>query len=91
MRDPGVIIHRHTVVPATMRKKVLIKWYENGRTVGEAAVITGINNMAKSVIDHYKKNGCVDRKKRGSKRNSKLNASILNKIEQIIEENPCVT
>ncbi|XP_032949789.1 uncharacterized protein LOC117015302 [Rhinolophus ferrumequinum] len=72
---------------------VLIKCYKDGRTVNESAEISGINrNTAKSIIKQYNKNGGVLlEKKRGGKRTMKLNASLVNNIEQIIEENPCIT
>ncbi|XP_054985174.1 uncharacterized protein LOC101538233 [Sorex araneus] len=75
------------------KKSILIKCYEDGRTVNESAKISGINkNTAKSIIKRYNKNGGVlIEKKRGGKRNIKLNASILNRIGQIIEENPRIT
>nr|XP_019569667.1 PREDICTED: uncharacterized protein LOC109435920 isoform X2 [Rhinolophus sinicus] len=94
-RNPSV---RHNNPPIYNRIShdkisVLIKCYGDGRTVNESAEIAGINrNTAKSIINQYNKNGGVLlEKKRGGKRTMKLNASLLNKIEQIIEENPCIT
>lgn len=42
------------------KKTVLIKCYGDGRTVNESPVIISIkNNIAKSIIYQYKKNGYV--------------------------------
>lgn len=75
------------------KKNVLIKCYEDGNTINKSAEIAGINqNSAKYIIKQYNKNGGVlIEKKRGGKRSVKLNAVILNKIQQIVEENPCIT
>jgi transposase len=60
------------------KKNVLIKCYEDGRTVNESVEIAGINkNTAKSIINQYNKNGgMLIEKKRGGKRNVKLSAVL---------------
>ncbi|XP_037808318.1 uncharacterized protein LOC119601452 [Lucilia sericata] len=74
------------------KKDILIKFYEEGKTITESAEIAGINkNTATSIINRYKKDGYVAVKKRGGRRHSKLNTEILNKIEEIIERNSSIT
>lgn len=75
------------------KKEILIKCYQDGETIAEAAKIAGIkNNSAKSIINRYKKNdGVLVEKPRGGRRNGKFNTTLLNKIEQLVEENPSIT
>ncbi|XP_055842249.1 uncharacterized protein LOC129909229 isoform X1 [Episyrphus balteatus] len=73
-------------------KNILIKCYNDGKSINESAVIAGIKqNTAKYIIRQYNKNGGLIEKKRGGIRSFKLTSTILNKIEQIIEENPSIT
>lgn len=75
------------------KKNILIKCFESGETIRKSSEIAGINiNTAKYIICQYKKNnGELLEKKRGGKRNFKLNDDVLKKIEEMVEENPCIT
>ena len=75
------------------KKYILINCYKNGKTIKESAGISGINiNTAKSILTQCSKNdGVFVQKKRGGKRRTKITENILKKIEQAVEENPCVT
>lgn len=75
------------------RKKILINSYKNGKTIHESAINAEINeNTAKSIIYKFKKdNDILVASSRGGKRNFKINNIILDKIEKIVEENPCIT
>lgn len=75
------------------KKNILINCYNDGKTINESAEIAGINkNTAKSIIKQYNKNGgMLLKKRRGGNRSIKLTEVILNKIEQIVEENPSIT
>ena len=71
----------------------MINCYKNGKTIKESAGISGINiNIAKFILTQYNKNdGVFVQKKRGGKIRTKITENILKKIEQTVEENPCVT
>lgn len=60
--------------------------------VNESAEISGINKIRQSplLISITKMVVCRLKKKHGGKRNMKLNALLLNKIDQITEENLCI-
>jgi len=75
------------------KKEILIKCYEEGKSVVESSEIAGINrNTAMSIIKSYKKDGCIILKmNRGGKRKSKLSSDILNEVEKLVEANPCIT
>lgn len=75
------------------RKHVLVKCYKEGKSIKEAAEIAGINtSTAKGIINRYNKNcSMLIEKKRGGKRNVKLNPEILDEIKKIVEEYPSIT
>jgi transposase len=78
---------------SSYKKNVLIKCYTDGKSITESAEISGIKtNTAKTIIHKYNQNdGVLVEKKRGGKRFEKLSTTILEKIEQIVEENPAIT
>ena len=69
------------------KKNILIQFYEDGKTIVESVVIADINkNTATAIINRYKKDECI-----GGKRHSKINARIINKIEEIVERKPSIS
>lgn len=74
------------------KKEILIKCYEDGESIADSAKIAGVNKKtASSIICRYKKDGnIIVNQNRGGKRNFKLNNNILEKIEKLVEENPCI-
>ena len=75
------------------KKQILIKCYEEGNTIIEASEIAGIKiNTAKSIINRYKKDGCIIlNRNRNGKRKVKLSEEIIKKIEEMVKENPSIT
>jgi len=75
------------------KKEIFIRCFEEGKTIVEAAAISGLNkNTAASILTRYKNDDCVIvTRKRGGKRNGKITDEILNEIEGIIERNACIT
>lgn len=59
--------------------------------VNESAAISNIKTIWQSQLFTSIRRMVVRKKQHGGKSSSKLNTLILNKIEQIIEENPCIT
>lgn len=78
---------------SSAEKETLIRCFQSGKTISEAARISSINkNTAKYILNQYiRNNGVLIEKKRGGKRHFKLNNVILNRIEEITKNEPNIS